>query len=84
MARAVHESFEAPIELDGIALNVEVSIGIAIAGERGERSYALLQRAGSALTRARAHRRNNCNRCERRKSARAAIRSTPIAISPVG
>jgi diguanylate cyclase (GGDEF)-like protein len=56
LARTVQESFEAPIELDGIALNVEVSIGIAIAGERQERSYALLQQAASALTRARAHR----------------------------
>jgi len=56
LARAVQECLEAPIEVDGIALNVEASIGIATAGEPGVGSYPLLQRAGSALTRARAHR----------------------------
>ncbi|MEA2202282.1 MAG: hypothetical protein QOI89_2878 [Solirubrobacteraceae bacterium] len=59
-ADAVQSSLESPIVLDGVALNVEASIGIALMGEHAERPDILLQRADAALARARSH----CSRVE--------------------
>jgi diguanylate cyclase (GGDEF)-like protein len=54
-AGAVRSILEAPIVLDGVAVNVEASIGIAVMGEHAEDPDTLLQRADSALARAKAH-----------------------------
>jgi diguanylate cyclase (GGDEF)-like protein len=53
VAAAVQSSLETPIALDGVALNVEASIGIAVMGEHAEDLETLLQRADLALARAR-------------------------------
>ena len=55
-AAAVQSSLESPIALDGVALNVEASIGIAVMREHAEDLDTLLQRADLALARARSHR----------------------------
>jgi diguanylate cyclase (GGDEF)-like protein len=55
-AAAVQSSLEPTITLAGVALNVEASIGIAVASERDESPDDLLQRADAALARAKAHR----------------------------
>jgi len=60
MAAAVHASLESPIELVGVALNLEASIGIAAMGEHAHDVDALLQHADVALARARMH----CSRVE--------------------
>ncbi|HTA34249.1 MAG TPA: bifunctional diguanylate cyclase/phosphodiesterase [Solirubrobacteraceae bacterium] len=52
-AADVQESLEPPVVIDDVALNVEASIGIAVAHEQPERSDLLLQRADTALARAR-------------------------------
>jgi diguanylate cyclase (GGDEF)-like protein len=54
-AAAVQGSLEAPITLEGVALNVEASIGIAVIDEHDGDPDVLLQHADSALSRARAH-----------------------------
>jgi diguanylate cyclase (GGDEF)-like protein len=54
-ASTVRASLEAPVVLDGIALNVEGSIGIAVMGEHAQDPDALLQRADAALAHARSH-----------------------------
>ncbi len=59
-AGAVQASLEQPIVLEGVALNVEASIGIAVMGEHAEDPDALLQRADAAL----AHARSHCTRIE--------------------
>ena len=59
-AAAVQSSLESPIVLDGVALNVEASIGIAVMGEHAEDPDALLRRADAAL----AHARSHCRRME--------------------
>ena len=56
VAAAAQAAMEAPITLDGVALNVEVSIGIAIAPDHAHDADTLLQRADMALDRARARR----------------------------
>ena len=56
MASAIHATLEAPITLDGVALNVEASIGIAVAEERRRDLNTLLRRADVALARAKSHR----------------------------
>jgi diguanylate cyclase (GGDEF)-like protein len=53
---AVQSSLEAPIALDGVALSVEASIGVAVVAERAENPDTLLQRADAALARAKSHR----------------------------
>jgi diguanylate cyclase (GGDEF)-like protein len=53
-AARIHASLEAPIALADAALNVEASIGIAVAGQGAPDAHALLQRADVALSRARA------------------------------
>jgi diguanylate cyclase (GGDEF)-like protein len=55
-ADALQSSLEAPIVLDGVALNVEASIGIAVMREHSENLDTLLQRADVALARAKSHR----------------------------
>jgi EAL domain-containing protein (putative c-di-GMP-specific phosphodiesterase class I) len=54
-AAAVQSSLESPIVLDGVALNIETSIGIAVMGEHAENTQQLLQRADAALSHARSH-----------------------------
>jgi diguanylate cyclase (GGDEF)-like protein len=55
VAAAAQSSLEAPIALEGVALNVEASIGIAVMREHAEDLDALLRRADVALARAKAH-----------------------------
>ena len=54
-AAAVQSSLESPITLEGVALNIEASIGIAVMGEHAEDLDTLLQRADLALSRAKSH-----------------------------
>jgi diguanylate cyclase (GGDEF)-like protein len=54
-AAAVQSSLESPIVLDGVALNIETSIGIAVMGEHAEDPHQLLQHADAALSHARSH-----------------------------
>ena len=56
IASAIQATLEAPMTLDGVALNVEASIGIAVAEERGNDLNTLLRRADVALARAKSHR----------------------------
>jgi diguanylate cyclase (GGDEF)-like protein len=60
VAAAVQASLEAPIVLDGVALDVEASIGIAVMGVHAGDPDLLLQRADAAL----AHARLLCSRVE--------------------
>ena len=55
LAATAQSSFEQPIALEGVALNVEASIGIAVMREHAEEQDTLLQRAGLALARAKSH-----------------------------
>jgi diguanylate cyclase (GGDEF)-like protein len=56
VAREAQAALEAPIELEAAApLNVETSVGVAVAGEHSGDADALLQHADAALARARAH-----------------------------
>jgi diguanylate cyclase (GGDEF)-like protein len=55
-AAAVHSSLGPTIALPGVALNVEASIGIAVAGQRAQAPRELLKRADAALVRAKANR----------------------------
>jgi diguanylate cyclase (GGDEF)-like protein len=52
-AAAVQESLEQPVVIDGVALNVEASIGVAVLHDPSERPDLLLQRADTALAHAR-------------------------------
>ena len=56
VAAAAQAGMEAPIVLDEVALNVEVSIGIALAPDHSHDADTLLQHADMALDRARARR----------------------------
>ncbi|HEY3828353.1 MAG TPA: EAL domain-containing protein [Solirubrobacteraceae bacterium] len=56
LAAAAQAAMEGPIALDGVALNVEVSIGIAVAPDHAHDADTLLQRADMALDHARARR----------------------------
>ncbi len=55
-AAVLQSSLELPIVLDGVALSVEASIGIAVMREHAENLETLLQRADVALARAKSHR----------------------------
>jgi diguanylate cyclase (GGDEF)-like protein len=55
-ASSVQAALEAPITLEGVALNVEASIGIAVAEDRGGDLNTLLRRADVALARAKSQR----------------------------
>lgn len=52
-AAAVQASLEPPVVIDGVALNVEASIGIAVMDDPSAGPDLLLQRADTALARAR-------------------------------
>ncbi len=52
-AEAVHSSLEPPVVVDGVAINVEASIGIAVMDEHADGPELLLQRVDTALARAR-------------------------------
>jgi diguanylate cyclase (GGDEF)-like protein len=52
-AATVQASLESPIVLEGVALNIEASIGIAVMGEHADGLDTLLLRADVALARAR-------------------------------
>ena len=54
-AAAIQSSLSEPIVVDGVALNVEASIGVALVGEHADDVDLLLQRADVALTRAKSH-----------------------------
>jgi diguanylate cyclase (GGDEF)-like protein len=56
LADAVQCALEQPVELEGVALNIEASIGLALAPQHAGALDALLQRADVALDRAKAHR----------------------------
>jgi diguanylate cyclase (GGDEF)-like protein len=53
IAAALQASLEAPVSLNGVALNVEASIGVAVMGEHAQDPDALLRRADAALAHAR-------------------------------
>ncbi|HTA35542.1 MAG TPA: GGDEF domain-containing phosphodiesterase, partial [Solirubrobacteraceae bacterium] len=55
-AAEIHKSLESPMQLNGVALNVEVSIGVSVVEHRDEDLDQLLQRAGAALAHAKVHR----------------------------
>jgi len=55
-AATIQSNLESPIVHDGVALNVEASIGIAVMGEHAEDLDSLLQCADAALERAKSHR----------------------------
>ena len=55
IAAVVQSCLEFPIAIDGVALNVEASIGIAVMREHAEDLDTLLERADLALARARSH-----------------------------
>lgn len=59
-AATVQAMLEAPVVLDGVAVNIEASIGIAVMGEHADGPELLLQRADLAL----AHARSHCSRVE--------------------
>ncbi|HEY1689216.1 MAG TPA: bifunctional diguanylate cyclase/phosphodiesterase [Solirubrobacteraceae bacterium] len=54
VARCLHRSFEMPMSLSGIALNVEVSVGVTLLTEGSASAEELLEQAEAALSRARA------------------------------
>ncbi len=56
VAGAAQAAMETPVTLGGVALNVELSIGIALSPEHAADADTLLQRADIALDRARARR----------------------------
>ena len=53
IAAALQASLQAPASLNGVALNVEASIGVAVMGEHAENPDVLLRRADAALAHAR-------------------------------
>ncbi len=56
LAATVHAALHAPITFDGIALNVEASVGAALVPDHARDADELLQRADLALDRARTRR----------------------------
>jgi diguanylate cyclase (GGDEF)-like protein len=56
VAAAVQSAIQAPVTFDGVALNVEASIGIALVPNHARDADKLLQRADMALDRARSRR----------------------------
>jgi len=55
-AARVRSTLEAPVTLDGVAVNVEASIGIALAPDHASDAEALIRRADMALAHARSYR----------------------------
>jgi diguanylate cyclase (GGDEF)-like protein len=56
IAARAQSSLERSIEVEGVALNIEASIGIAVVPEHAEELDVLLQHADMALDRAKSHR----------------------------
>lgn len=56
LADSVQSALDAPLEVDGVALNIDASLGLALAPQHAEDRGTLLQRADVALDRAKAHR----------------------------
>jgi diguanylate cyclase (GGDEF)-like protein len=56
IAAAAQSALQAPVTVDGVALNIEASIGIALAPDHAKAADELLQRADVALDRARVRR----------------------------
>jgi diguanylate cyclase (GGDEF)-like protein len=56
LAGSVQSALEDPVELDGVALNIDASIGLALAPQHANDLDSLLQRADVALDRAKSHR----------------------------
>ncbi len=56
IAAAAQSALHSPVTFDGVALNVEASIGIALAPDHANAADELLQRADMALARARSQR----------------------------
>ncbi len=56
LAGGVQAALESPVELDGVALNVDASIGLALAPHHAEDLDALMRRADVALDRAKSNR----------------------------
>jgi predicted signal transduction protein with EAL and GGDEF domain len=56
LADLAQAALEAPVEVDGIALNIDASIGLALAPQHADALDTLLQHADVALDRAKAHR----------------------------
>jgi predicted signal transduction protein with EAL and GGDEF domain len=56
LADSLQAALEAPLEVDGVALNIDASLGLALAPQHAEDLNTLLQRADVALDRAKAHR----------------------------
>ena len=56
LAGGVQAALESPVELDGVALNVDASIGLALATHHAEDLDALMRRADVALDRAKSNR----------------------------
>jgi diguanylate cyclase (GGDEF)-like protein len=56
IAARAQSSLEWPIEVEGVALNVEASVGLAVVPDHAEDFDTLLQRADVALGRAKSHR----------------------------
>jgi diguanylate cyclase (GGDEF)-like protein len=56
LAAAAQSALEAPVEIAGIALNIDASIGVALAPQHAEDLDSLLRRADMALDRAKSHR----------------------------
>ncbi|HEY4428222.1 MAG TPA: bifunctional diguanylate cyclase/phosphodiesterase [Solirubrobacteraceae bacterium] len=73
IAAELQSRLESPIVLDGVALNVEASVGIAVMGEHAQDADLLLQHADAALARARSLRSRvevyseECNRFDARR-----------------
>jgi diguanylate cyclase (GGDEF)-like protein len=56
LADGVQAALEAPLEREGVALNVDASIGLALVPQHAEDLDSLMQRADVALNRAKDHR----------------------------
>jgi diguanylate cyclase (GGDEF)-like protein len=55
-ATAIRTALERPVEVDGVAVNVEASVGVALAPDHARDAETLLRRADVALARARLYR----------------------------
>jgi diguanylate cyclase (GGDEF)-like protein len=55
LAATMHSSLERPFGLEGVELDIEASVGVAVLGEHADEPDVLLQRADLALAHARSH-----------------------------
>ena len=75
-ATALQSSLESPVVLDGVALNIEASIGIAVMGEHAENPQDLLRCADAAL----GHARSRATRIEVYTAARDRFDATRLML----